>query len=401
MASAPTPPLPPPPPPQPQLPPPTWRVFTDLPQLRDTLTLSQFRFVDRRAEADLIWTGEHIHDFGALAAFEGTPPLLNQFPHESVLTAKNLLAECAQKRYGRQRPWLADTYTLPHELPALVRRWLDGRIPSLEMGSLPGDGIPSLGRDSDGAAAEGAATGSVGRVPGGHTAPACDGATAAPSVEGATADGDGARRGAQRGGGEAGGGGGGGGGQTFIIKPWNMSRSRGVVISRDLSSALTLCCPAFGPRLACAYVERPLLLDGRKFDCRMCAQPFCVAAARRLRDARELRVPSARVCASASDGWRGGHGRAARVSLRPAPHRPVHAQVCRRALASPAAVLPVPALVCARRQHTIRGRRDQRPHRASDSCQVRRRRPGVRIRRRARRPSQQESATCYICCGTD
>ena len=48
-----------------------------------------------------------------------------------------------------------------------------------------------------------------------------------------------------------------------------MSRSRGLVIVDEVEAALALCDTALGPRLACAYVEHPLLLGGYKFDCRM------------------------------------------------------------------------------------------------------------------------------------
>ena len=221
-ASLPPPPPQPPPPPPP--PPPRWRVYSDCPQVRRSVTRARFEFVDSREVADVLWLGEHICDFeslkggqqggqqgGAQGGVKGSAgldapahasgalacsrPLLNQFPHESVLTAKNLLAECAQQRYGRRQPWLADTYTLPHELPSFVHRLSAGRSDTCSRGEM--------------------------RL------------------------------------------------RSYIIKPWNLSRSRGVVIVDEMAAALALCCTDFGPRLACAYVARPLLLDGRKFDCRM------------------------------------------------------------------------------------------------------------------------------------
>ena len=165
-------------------------------------------------EAEILFTGDHIRDFGALAEAGGADglPLLNQFPHESVLIAKNLLAEAAQGKYGTRMPWLAHTYTLPHELPAFVcEQWPS----SSSSFSTPHD-------VSD------------------HAESEKNGNTAMASAA-----------------------------TTFIIKPWNMSRSRGVLITRERRAILTTCNEAFGPRLACSYIERPLLLENRKFDCRM------------------------------------------------------------------------------------------------------------------------------------
>lgn len=153
------------------------RVYTDLEQVRSSLMRHpEFVLATERSQADIIWTGEHIRDFDQLG--ERPLPLLNQFPHESVLIAKNLLAECAQRRYGRQLPWLADTYTLPHELPAFVHQWSEEET-SEELRS----------------AAEGCEH---------HHRP------------------------------------------KFIIKPWNMSRSRGMVIVEELNAALALCCESLG-----------------------------------------------------------------------------------------------------------------------------------------------------------
>ena len=66
-----------------------WRVYTDLKQVRDGLRDARFELVGSAADArDVLWLGEHIVDFEGAA--EGGA-VLNQFPHESCLTAKNLL----------------------------------------------------------------------------------------------------------------------------------------------------------------------------------------------------------------------------------------------------------------------------------------------------------------------
>ena len=98
-----------------------WRVYTDLKQVRDGLRDARFELVGSPDDArDVLWLGEHIVDFEGAA--EGGA-VLNQFPHESCLTAKNLLAECARAAHGRALAWLPDAYPLPHELPRLVARW--------------------------------------------------------------------------------------------------------------------------------------------------------------------------------------------------------------------------------------------------------------------------------------
>ena len=221
-----------------------WRVYSDLPQVHAHLTRSEFVLVPTREESEVWFVGEHIRAFGDLAdspahadagdagTHEGCAlPLLNQFPHESVVISKNLFAEAAQHAYGRALPWLADTYTLPHQLPDLVCRWPPKPCPQQPcLPSFIETSYPSK-VEYDAARAAGALV----AVPAAGDSPAAGQAHA----------------------------------PTFIVKPWNLSRSRGVLIVRELAAVLALSNEALGPRLACAYVERPLLLDARKFDCRM------------------------------------------------------------------------------------------------------------------------------------
>ena len=98
--------------------------------------------------------GEHIRNFAdyasppvpaagadATSRDDARGPLLNQFPHESVLIAKNLLAESVQARYGRKQPWFAETYTLPHELPLFAAAMLAPRL--APHADTDDDGLPS------------------------------------------------------------------------------------------------------------------------------------------------------------------------------------------------------------------------------------------------------------------
>ena len=52
----------------------------------------------------------------------------------------------------------------------------------------------------------------------------------------------------------------------WILKPWNYSRSIGTVISDNLSQIIRM--KETGPKLACEYIDRPLLFKGLKFDLR-------------------------------------------------------------------------------------------------------------------------------------
>ena len=136
-----------------------------------------------------------------------------QFPHESCLTSKNLLAGCLAATYGTRLPWLPDAYALPHQLPALVERWRrDAQPPQ-----------PPPQPPQEAAAAP---------QPGG------------PWWREAAAE-------------------------PWLLKPWSSSRSRGLLLVRELEAVLASCGAAFGPKLCCEYVRRPLLLKGRKFDLRL------------------------------------------------------------------------------------------------------------------------------------
>lgn len=237
-----------------------WRVFTDLPQVKATLSADGFGLVDSRDEAHIWWTGEHISaaQFGEA---KGNGVIFNQFPHESVLTSKNLLAECVAARHGRRLPWMADTFTLPQQLPQFIDHWRG-----------------NAADDSDAAKMR----------------------------------------------------------RVFIMKPWSASRSEGHVIVHELAAALSLCNAAFGPRLACSYVERPLLLSGRKFDIRL-----YVAVS-------SLSPPAAHLY----DGW---YGRMASEAYEGAPlhQTAAHLTVCKYGSA-PQAYLDGAAVVetlCAEQPH--------------------------------------------------
>ena len=86
--------------------------------------------------------------------------------------------------------------------------------------------------------------------------------------------------------------------EPWLLKPWSSSRSRGLLLVRELEAVLASCGAAFGPKLCCEYVRRPLLLQGRKFDLRLLV---CVRSLAPLR-AYVYRGWYARLASAAYDG---------------------------------------------------------------------------------------------------
>ena len=60
---------------------------------------------------------------------------------------------------------------------------------------------------------------------------------------------------------------------TWIVKPCNLSRGLEICVSNDLVEILKRA--GNDPRIACQYVERPLLFEGRKFDIRYIVLSRC------------------------------------------------------------------------------------------------------------------------------
>ncbi|KAH7720911.1 CBN-TTLL-12 protein [Aphelenchoides avenae] len=105
------------------------KVFATHAQLFEGLKHIEVDFVDDPFSADVVWMREHFHDFKSLA--EKNPgALINQFPYESVLTVKDLLAASVQAAYGSNAlneetlaylpDWLPVTFNLNMELPQFV-----------------------------------------------------------------------------------------------------------------------------------------------------------------------------------------------------------------------------------------------------------------------------------------
>ncbi|CAD6195780.1 unnamed protein product [Caenorhabditis auriculariae] len=80
----------------------------------------KFEKVDSPLKADVVWTSDHYHDYAKFAD-ENPCGLVNQFPYESTLTVKDLLASVAMNEYDTKKiDWYPLTYNLNTELPQFV-----------------------------------------------------------------------------------------------------------------------------------------------------------------------------------------------------------------------------------------------------------------------------------------
>jgi len=127
-----------------------------------------------------------------IEGLENTDPsqpfiFINQFPLDSCITVKDLLAETVPSVWGRQVPWLPCTYNLETELAQFI-------VDHHNREEKKEDNI-------------------------------------------------------------------------WIVKPWNLSRGMGHLLSGDIGAILRQ--SESGPRIVQKYIERPFLLNSRKFDMRL------------------------------------------------------------------------------------------------------------------------------------
>ncbi|CAB3404430.1 unnamed protein product [Caenorhabditis bovis] len=93
------------------------RIYADDTQLIEHLK-RDYELVDDWKKADIVWCMKHFHDFKTLCE-ENPCGMINQFPYESCLTVKDLLATCAMHDYKKNK-WYQLTYNLNTELPQFV-----------------------------------------------------------------------------------------------------------------------------------------------------------------------------------------------------------------------------------------------------------------------------------------
>lgn len=106
------------------------KVFTEYSVLRQYLTSSQFQIVDNENDADIIWTTKHYKTFEELS-IDSPNKFINQFPHENIITVKDLLSIVCRRANNNEKhhddqtletypKWLPTTYNLKTELIEFV-----------------------------------------------------------------------------------------------------------------------------------------------------------------------------------------------------------------------------------------------------------------------------------------
>ncbi|XP_070579884.1 tubulin--tyrosine ligase-like protein 12 isoform X2 [Ptychodera flava] len=97
------------------------KVYTNNEQVLNFLKHPNFEIVETEEEADILWYMEHFKEFKTLAL--NTKKYVNQFPCESLLTTKDMLARTARRASPSDQDgpkWLAKTFDLLQELPQFV-----------------------------------------------------------------------------------------------------------------------------------------------------------------------------------------------------------------------------------------------------------------------------------------
>uniref|UniRef100_A0A2N9H5T5 Tubulin--tyrosine ligase-like protein 12 SET-like domain-containing protein n=1 Tax=Fagus sylvatica TaxID=28930 RepID=A0A2N9H5T5_FAGSY len=94
-------------------------VYTDLPQVEEFLTRSEFVITSEPKDADIVWTSMQVDEDLKKAAGLTDQQYINQFPFEACLVMKHHLAETVQKAHGSPE-WLQPTYNLETHLSQLI-----------------------------------------------------------------------------------------------------------------------------------------------------------------------------------------------------------------------------------------------------------------------------------------
>jgi len=103
-------------------------VYADYDVINNNLRHTRFRIVENIEEADIIWLMSHFKDFKNFS--ESTPEMrINQFPHENILTVKDLLSIISRRVkhisnsadiFKSSPKWLPITFNLKTEIPKFV-----------------------------------------------------------------------------------------------------------------------------------------------------------------------------------------------------------------------------------------------------------------------------------------
>lgn len=95
------------------------RVYTDLPQVLETLNRPEFIFCDDPIEADILWASTQIEEDNKKTLGLRDGQYMNQFPFEACIVMKQHLAQTIQQAYGSQS-WYQATYDMESQLAAFI-----------------------------------------------------------------------------------------------------------------------------------------------------------------------------------------------------------------------------------------------------------------------------------------
>ncbi|CAJ0957839.1 unnamed protein product, partial [Mesorhabditis belari] len=108
------------------------KVYSDSAQMLNNLDKVEVELVEDWHEADVIWMSKHFHDYRKLCT-ENPKALINQFPYESCLTVKDLLAANLQAENGdHEHPWFQTCFNLTTELPLFCNYFKEREMKGLE-----------------------------------------------------------------------------------------------------------------------------------------------------------------------------------------------------------------------------------------------------------------------------
>ncbi|KAH7297146.1 hypothetical protein KP509_26G055800 [Ceratopteris richardii] len=94
-------------------------VYTDLPQVLETLKRSEFTFCDDPVAADILWISTQIDDDLTRALGLRDDQFINQFPYEACIVMKHHLAKTIQQAHGAPY-WFQTTYDMETEMSAFI-----------------------------------------------------------------------------------------------------------------------------------------------------------------------------------------------------------------------------------------------------------------------------------------
>ncbi|KAK6023758.1 Tubulin-tyrosine ligase family protein [Ostertagia ostertagi] len=108
------------------------RIYADGLQMIESLSEVKYEEVSNWRNADVLWLKRHFREYDSLCA-DNPSALVNQFPHESCLTVKDLLSAILMDQSSGEGPaWFQTCFNLNTELPQFVSYFLHRKAKGLE-----------------------------------------------------------------------------------------------------------------------------------------------------------------------------------------------------------------------------------------------------------------------------